>query len=130
MNKVEASKRIMRVRTFFVLVQVLAILAVGFFVLIPNMTYAGVIDDEVVSEKAQPVEQTPWRFIGGVLAAAIAVSVGSVAAGRAVEKVGSASIGAIIEKPEVYGKTILYVGLAEGIAIYGVIVALLIIFNL
>ncbi len=130
MNKVEASKRIMRVRTFFVLVQVLAILAVGFFVLIPNMTYAGVIDDEVVCETTQPAEQCPGRFFGGVLAAAIAVSVGSVAAGRAVEKVGSASIGAIIEKPEIYGKTILYVGLAEGIAIYGVIVALLIIFNL
>ncbi|MCD6579193.1 ATPase [bacterium] len=70
------------------------------------------------------------KFLGGVIAAAIAVGLGSIAAGNAVQKVGAASIGAIVEKPELFGRTILYVGLAEGIAIYGIIIALLILFKI
>lgn len=70
------------------------------------------------------------KFLGGAIAAAIAVGLGSIGAGNAVQKVGAASIGALVEKPELFGRTILYVGLAEGIAIYGVIIALLILFKI
>ena len=38
----------------------------------------------------------------------------------------SAAIGAIAEKPELLGRTLILVGLAEGIAIYGLIVSILI----
>ena len=41
--------------------------------------------------------------------------------------VGSAGIGALAEKPELMGRILVLVGLAEGIAIYGLIVAILII---
>lgn len=64
----------------------------------------------------------PWAMI----AAAIAVSMSTVAAGYAVAVVGSAAVGALAEKPELAGRVIILVGLAEGIAIYGVIVAVLI----
>jgi len=62
----------------------------------------------------------------GMLAAALAVSVSTLAAGYAVAVVGSAAVGALAEKPELGGRVIILVGLAEGIAIYGLIVAVLI----
>lgn len=66
-----------------------------------------------------------WQW--GVIGAVTATAVSSVAAAYAVAKTGSAAIGAIAEKPELFGKLVIYVGLAEGIAIYGLIVSILII---
>lgn len=62
-----------------------------------------------------------------VLAIAIAavISVSCLAAGYAVGKVGSAAMGAASEKPELMGRALLFVALAEGIAIYGVLAAVL-----
>ena len=60
------------------------------------------------------------------MAMALATSVSSIAAAYAVAKTGVAALATIAEKPELFGRTILYVGLAEGIAIYGVLIALLI----
>ncbi|MBF0159584.1 MAG: H+transporting two-sector ATPase C subunit [Magnetococcales bacterium] len=62
----------------------------------------------------------------GYLAAALATGLSSLAAGFAVAHVGSAAIGAITEKPELMGRMLILVGLAEGIAIYGLIVSILI----
>jgi len=39
---------------------------------------------------------------------------------------GGASVGALAEKPELFGRLLILVGLAEGIAIYGVIISVLI----
>ncbi len=66
-----------------------------------------------------------WSF----LSAAIAVGLGSIAGGIAVAYVGAAALGVIAEKPEAAGRALIFVGLAEGIAIYGVIVAILILFQ-
>ncbi len=60
------------------------------------------------------------------LAAAIAVGVGSIAGGIAVAVVGSAAMGAVAERPELMGRSLIYVGLAEGIAIYGMVIAIMI----
>lgn len=60
------------------------------------------------------------------LAAAIAVGVGSLGGGAAVGYVGAAAMGAIGEKPELAGRALIFVGLAEGIAIYGLIIAIMI----
>lgn len=68
---------------------------------------------------------------GGVglnyVAASISVGLSCIGAGYAVGKTGSAAIGALSEKPELFGKTIAIVGLSEGIAIYGLLIAILII---
>jgi V/A-type H+/Na+-transporting ATPase subunit K len=64
----------------------------------------------------------PWAMI----AAAIAAGLSTLAAGYAVGAVGSAAVGALAEKPELLGRVLILVGLAEGIAIYGLIVAVLI----
>lgn len=62
----------------------------------------------------------------GLLAAALSTALGALGAGYAVAKVGSAAVGAIAEKPELFGRALVLVGLAEGIAIYGLIVSILI----
>jgi V/A-type H+/Na+-transporting ATPase subunit K len=62
----------------------------------------------------------------GYLAAALATGLSSLAAGIAVGQVGTAAVGAITEKPELMGRMLILVGLAEGIAIYGLIISILI----
>ncbi len=65
---------------------------------------------------------TCWGFA----AAAFSTAIGSVGAGLAVAYVGSAALGAIGEKPELAARALIYVGLAEGIAIYGLIISIMI----
>jgi V/A-type H+-transporting ATPase subunit K len=66
----------------------------------------------------------------GYLSAAIAVGASTLGAGIAVAVVGSAAMGAISEKPELAGRALIFIGLAEGIAIYGLIVAIMILAKL
>jgi V/A-type H+-transporting ATPase subunit K len=63
---------------------------------------------------------------GAPLAAAIATGLAAIGAGIAVGIAGAAAIGAIAEKPELLGRTLIFVGLAEGIVIYGLIVSFII----
>ena len=58
---------------------------------------------------------------------AFTVGISCLSAGYAVGKVGAAALGAAAEKPELLGKAIIFVGLAEGIAIYGLIIGLFLI---
>ncbi len=75
------------------------------------------------SGMGQVVEaRDPMAYIG----AAVAVAVGSLGAGHAVAAVGSAAVGTVAEKPEIFGRALLFVGLAEGVAIYGLIIAFII----
>jgi V/A-type H+-transporting ATPase subunit K len=60
------------------------------------------------------------------LAAALSTGLACIGAGIAVASTGSAAIGAISEDPRLLGRTIIFVGLAEGIAIYGMIITILI----
>lgn len=55
----------------------------------------------------------------------IPTAVATIGAGIAVGPVGAASLAVIAEKPEVFGRTLVYLGLAEGIAIYGLVVTIL-----
>ncbi len=61
-----------------------------------------------------------------MLGAAISAGLASLGAAYAVAMVGSSAVGALTEKPELLGRLLILVGLAEGIAIYGLIVAVLI----
>lgn len=65
-------------------------------------------------------------FEWGLIGAALATGLSSLGAGYAVATVGGAAIGAITEKPEMFGRFLIVIGLAEGIAIYGLIVSILI----
>lgn len=62
----------------------------------------------------------------GFIGAGIAVGLACLGSAYAVAKIGSAGIGAVTEKPELLGKILVFLGLAEGIAIYGLIIAIMI----
>jgi len=55
----------------------------------------------------------------------IPTALATVGAGLAVGPVGAAALAVISEKPEMFGRTLIYLGLAEGIAIYGLVVTIL-----
>ena len=73
-----------------------------------------------------PSDVVKWGFV----AAAIVAGLGALGAAYAVAVVGAAAIGAVAEKPEMAGRALIFVGLAEGIAIYGLIIAIMILARL
>ena len=62
-----------------------------------------------------------------LLGAGIAVAGSTIGAGFAVAYTGAAALAAVSEKPEMLGRSLVIVGLAEGIAIYGLVVAIILI---
>ena len=81
------------------------------------------VSQEVTVEKAEKDSASAIKYI----AAAIAVGVGCIAGGMAVGKIGAAAMGAMSENAELSGKALPFVGLAEGICLWGFLVGLLII---
>lgn len=105
------------------LMRVLAVVAIAMagatlLLVVPQLATA----QEAVEGVATDPEVVKWALISAAGAAGIA----TLAAGYAVAMVGSSAVGAIAEKPELLGRVLILVGLAEGIAIYGLIVAILI----
>jgi len=74
---------------------------------------------EVVAAAGNTVQ---WKYI----AAALAVGIACIAGGIAVGQIGAAAMGAMSENPELSGKALPYAGLAEGICLWGFLVALFI----
>lgn len=68
---------------------------------------------------------TSSRAIGLGLAAALAIAVSVLGAGYAVGRIGSAAMGAAAEKPELLTRSILFVALAEGLAVLGFAIAMM-----
>ncbi len=107
----------------------LIVVALGFlvvmslFVVVLNVG-VGVALGQEHQEDAGEVDPAIVKW--GFLAAAIAVGLGSIGAGIAVSSVGSAAMGAMAERPEMAARALIFVGLAEGIAIYGLIIAIMI----
>jgi len=104
-----------------------ALVALGLAVLATSVLVLGAIPASAqapatAAAAAADPSVLPWAFIS----AAGAAGLSALAAGYAVAMVGSAAVGALAEKPELLGRVLIVVGLAEGIAIYGLIVAILI----
>jgi V/A-type H+-transporting ATPase subunit K len=77
------------------------------------------------AQEAAGAESPPssvWKYF----AAALAVGISCIAGGMAVGRIGAAAMGAMSENPELSGKALPYAGLAEGICLWGFLVALLI----
>ena len=62
----------------------------------------------------------------GFIAAALSTGLATIGAGYAVAAVASSALGAVSEDQSLLGKTLIFVGLAEGIAIYGLITSIMI----
>jgi len=74
------------------------------------------------AETAEAASSSMWKYIS----AALAVGISCIAGGIAVGQIGAAAMGAMSENPELSGKALPYAGLAEGICLWGFLVALLI----
>lgn len=80
-------------------------------------------------QTAHPAASAPpgdTAMMWGFMAAALATGIGSLGAAYAVGHVGAAALGAMGERPEIAGRALIFVGLAEGVAIYGLIIAIMI----
>lgn len=83
---------------------------------------AGPSSAETTSAATGAAASNSWAaFLG----AAIAVGASSIGAAIAVSYTGAAALAALSERPELFGRAIVIVGLAEGIAIYGLVVAVM-----
>lgn len=73
---------------------------------------------------AAPAAAANWApFLG----AGVAVAGAAIGAGIAVAYAGAAALAAMSERPELFGRAMVIVGLAEGIAIYGLIIGIILI---
>lgn len=88
------------------------LMVVGVLLLIPDIAMA--------AESGS--DSSGWAYIGAALSTGLAC----LGCGIAVSNVGSAALGAVSENEEMLGKTLIYVGLAEGIAIYGLVISIMI----
>ena len=96
-----------------------------FFVAMVAVVVMGV--QEVLAQETMIVEREISVGMGlALIGAALPTALATIGAAIAVGPVGSAALAVIAEKPEAFGRSLVYLGLAEGIAIYGLVVSILI----
>lgn len=88
------------------------------------LTGAFAASPEAAANAAQPASD-------GIkyLAAALSTGLGSIGAGIAVGAGAPAAIGAISENDKAFSKALIFVALGEGVAIYGLLISILILFG-
>jgi V/A-type H+-transporting ATPase subunit K len=94
--------------------------AVFAFIFVAALAASAVAQGAEAQSPAVPA--SAWKYIS----AAFAVGFACIGGGLAVGKLGAAAMGAIAEDPSLSGKALPYLGLAEGICLWGFLVALLI----
>jgi V/A-type H+-transporting ATPase subunit K len=60
-----------------------------------------------------------------IIGVGLPTGLAAIGAALALGPVGSAALAVVAEKPEMFGRTLIYLGLAEGIAIYGLVMSIL-----
>ena len=72
-------------------------------------------------------EGSGWAVLGLAVGAGLAIGLAGIGGGMGMGTASAAALGAITEKPETFGKSILYVVFIEAIAIYGFVIAFLLV---
>lgn len=103
----------------------LGILILGTSIFIGVKSYATTSRTDVVDAVEEEKEVGTTNGVG-LIAAALAIGLSAIGSGIAVAVVASSAVGAVSEDPSLLGKTVIFAGLAEGIAIYGLIIAIMI----
>ena len=98
----------------------------GLFVLpsVLGLTGASAAGAETAAVAAADGLSVGLKYIG----AGLAVGLSGIGGGIAVSSSASAALGAISENDSMFGKSLIFVGLAEGVALYGLIIALVLLF--
>ena len=102
------------------------VLVAAIFLFSGAAIHSSAADTETVSETEQTQNDSSSAEGMAYLAAALSTGLATIGAGIAVAVAGSAALGAISEDSKLLGKTLIFVGLAEGIAIYGLIISIMI----
>ncbi len=90
-----------------------------------GMVVLGIQDVMAEPAAAEGMQEISVGMGLAIIGIGIPTALATVGAGIAVGPVGAASLAVIAEKPEIFGRTLVYLGLAEGIAIYGLVVTIL-----
>jgi V/A-type H+-transporting ATPase subunit K len=104
-------------------------LKINLGVFIPVMMGGLIVNIPSVAHGAVVASTNPAAGLG-YLAAGLSTGLATIGAGFAVGSVGSSALGAVSENPKILGKTLIFVGLGEGIAIYGLIISIMILSKL
>jgi len=99
----------------------LILVAVGTIAILLLGAQEVMASEELVAETSRDMVGLGLALLGVGLPTGLA----AIAAGMAVGPLGAAALGVIAEKPELFGRTLIYMGLAEGIAIDGLVVTIL-----
>ena len=102
----------------------LALNGVMFFGL---MLFTGVMMFSGNAFAAEAAAETSSALGMGCVAAALSTGMSCIGGGIAVASAASAALGAISEDSSILGKSLIFVGLAEGVCLYGLIIAFMII---
>ena len=97
-----------------------------FFVAEIGLLFFGVQDALAQTPATTSIADVSLGFGLTMIGVAIPTALATIGAGIAVGPVGAAAMALISEKPEMFGRTLVYLGLAEGIAIYGLVISILI----
>lgn len=75
----------------------------------------------------QATDGSGMAILGLAIGAGLAIGLAGIGASLGMGTASAAALGAITEKPETFGKSILYVVFIEAVAIYGFVIAFLLI---
>jgi V/A-type H+-transporting ATPase subunit K len=93
----------------------------GIIVISNVMMFTGHVSAATTATAAEAVTAN-WKYLG----AALATGLSCIGGGIAVASAASAALGAISEDSSIMGKSLIFVALAEGIALYGLIISFMI----
>lgn len=119
-------------RKHFLTVMIVATLCIAF------TAVASAAGNDTAAAAAQTASQSDaaalYEAVGnasglGFIAAALAIGLSAIGAGIALAAGAPAAIGAVSEDPKSFGKAMIFVVLGEAVALYGLVVAMLIIFT-
>ena len=109
------------------LLSFLAVCALSFALPVASPVAAGDVEPTATAAETQETAAETGAVNGlGLVAAALAVGIAGVGGGIAVASAAPAAIGATSEDPKAFGKAMIFVALGEGIALYGLLIAILI----
>ena len=102
----------------------------GLFILTAVLGFSGSASAATVAPEVAGAAAASGGIAEGMkyIAAALAVGLSGIGGGLAVASSASAALGAISENDSMFGKALIFVGLAEGVALYGLIIALVLLF--
>ena len=105
-------------------------LAVNLFMFFGTMVFAGAMmfsGNAYAAEAASGAASAAASSAGmGYLSAALSTGLSCLGGGIAVSAAASAALGAISEDSSILGKSLIFVGLAEGVCLYGLIISFMI----